>query len=174
VKLVKHEGEKIEYIEVTAADIELATKLLADVLVHPDDELPPVTRNVLAAIEAFVTEKATTTSMAISEVRFTKRELRKAVGIGHTQTKIHLRRLEEMEYIRAHREKKTFRFCLGYDAGRAGLNVVVRESGGHRAGVEPVLSGIRDGRGTSASSPSVGPSGAHVNGEPDKTASYRT
>ena len=114
VKLVELGGKQVEYIEATAADVELATKLLAEVLVWPGDDLPPVTMSVLVAIEAFVRERATTASVAPSEVRFTRRELRAQTGFGHTQLMAHMRRLEEMEYVRVHRENKTFLFALAY------------------------------------------------------------
>jgi DNA primase len=103
VKLVEHEGGRIDYIEVIAADIELATKLLADVLVRPDDELPPVTRNVLTSIESFVAEGATTASVPTSEVRFTQRQICERIGLGHTRLKMHMRRLDEQEYVVVHR-----------------------------------------------------------------------
>jgi DNA primase len=171
-KLVEHEGERFEYIEVVAADIELATKLLADVLVRPDDELPPVTRNVLAMIESFVAEGATTANIPANEVRFTQRQIRERLGLGHTRLKMHLRRLEEQEYVVVHR------------GGRGQVRVYGLAGGDWSPGGRPPLApwspsgGAREGsRDSTGSSPfqEVGaPSGEHVNGAPSKSASYRT
>lgn len=171
VKLVEHEGEKIEYIEATAADVQLATKLLAGVL--DSDEVPPVTRNVLSRIESFVAEKGNVANVAPSEVTFTRREVRERLGLGHTQTTIHLRRLEEMEYIRARREKKTFLFSLAYDGDLSGRRPICRGSDGYRSGVDPGLSGVREDAET-APIDAIGraePEG--VNGAAEKDSSYR-
>jgi DNA primase len=172
VKLIEHEGERIEYIEVIAADIELATKLLAEVLVRPDDELPPVTRNVLTSIESFVAEGATTANIPTSEVRFTQRQIRERLGLGHTRLKMHMRRLEEQEYVVVHR------------GGRGRVRVYGLAGGDWSPGGRPPVApwspsgGAREGsRDSSGSSPfrEVGaPSGEHVNGAPSKSASYRT
>ena len=172
MKLVEHEGERIEYIEATAADVELATKLLADVL--DIDELPPVTRNVLAAIEVFVTEKATAANVPVSEVRFTRRELREHTGLGHTQMRAHLRRLEELEHVRVHRENKTFLLSLPYDADAAGRAAIVRGSGGHLAGPEPARAGLRDADANEGMDGIRRVEQDRVNGVAEKNASYRT
>lgn len=173
MKLVEHENERIEYIEATAGDIELATKLLAHLLVRPDDELPPVTMNVLVAIKTFVTEKATASNIPSSEVRFTRRELRERTGIGHTQTKLHLRRLEEMEYLRRHREKRTFLFSVAYDADRSGLNAIGRGSVGPRSGAHPAHADAEDAEGKDTSEVIGRADREHVKGDPDGS-SYRT
>ena len=41
--------------------------------------------------------------MEQSEYRFTQRDIREYTGWGHTQTKMHLGRLVELEYVMAHR-----------------------------------------------------------------------
>jgi post-segregation antitoxin (ccd killing protein) len=70
-------GDKlIEYIEVTLDDIALANELAHEVLGRSLDELPPQTRRVLGMIESLVESAAQQRSLARSDVRFTRRELR--------------------------------------------------------------------------------------------------
>jgi hypothetical protein len=170
-KLIEHEGEQVEYIEVVASDVQLATKLLADVL--DADEVPPVTRNVLSMIESFVASKATAANVPPSEVRFTRREVRERLGIGHAQVTTHLRRLEEMEYLRTHREDRAHRFSLAYDTELSGAKPIYRGPVGHLSEGAPDSRDVRDETGTSSTSRSVGPSEGHVNGVADDSSSYR-
>ena len=139
-KLVEHEGERVEYIEATEGDVALAMRLLADVLPKPEDDLPPVTRNVLRAIEAFVAEKAKAQKVADAEVRFTLRELREHTGLGLTQAKTHLGRLIETEYVVSHRTGRTF----AYDMIRSGPDRWGRGSVGPRSAPGPDRIGPRD------------------------------
>ena len=46
-KIATHRGERVEYIEVTAADIALANELAHEVLGRSLDELPPQARRLL-------------------------------------------------------------------------------------------------------------------------------
>jgi DNA primase len=172
VNLVEHEGEKIEYIEATAADVQLASKLLAEVLVRPEDELPPVTRNVLTLIEAFVAEGAASANIPTSEVRFTQRQIRERLGLGHTRLKMHMRRLEEQEYVvvqRGGRGQVRVYGLAGGDWSPGGRPPVApwSPSGGAREG-------SRDSTGSSPFQEVVAASDEHVNGASSKSASYRT
>jgi DNA primase len=142
-KLVEHEGERVEYIEAEEGDVALATRLLADVLPKPDDDLPPVTRNVLRGIEALVAEKAKIGAVAVTEVRFTMREVRDHAGLGLTQAKTHLARLVEMEYVASRRTGRTF----AYDMIRSGPDRFGRGSVGPRSAPHPDRIGLRDDRG---------------------------
>jgi hypothetical protein len=103
VKVVDHGGESAEYIEATRADVELARRIGDEVLGRSFDELPPVTRKVLEVLEALVAARADAEGIALAEVRFTQREVREASAFGHTQLKVHLKRLAELEYVLAHR-----------------------------------------------------------------------
>ena len=47
IKTAEQVGERIEYVEVTPADIALANRLAHEVLGRSLDELPPQTRNLL-------------------------------------------------------------------------------------------------------------------------------
>ncbi len=102
----------IEYVEVTLDDIALANRLAHDVLGRSLDELPPQTRRVLRLIVEYVAQQAQRQAIERALVRFTRRELREATGLGDTQLKLHLARLEDYEYLLAHRYGQQHRYEL--------------------------------------------------------------
>jgi DNA primase catalytic core len=102
-KTVEHRGRMVEYIEVTVNDIAVANRLAHEVLGRSLDELPPQTRRLLLAIDTMVTNVCERQKMVRSDYRFSRRDVREATGWGDTQLKIHLHRLEELEYLLIHR-----------------------------------------------------------------------
>ena len=102
-KTVEHRGRMVEYIEVTLADIAVANRLAHEVLGRSLDELPPQTRRLLLAIDEHVAAECDRQKMERSDYRFSRRDVRAFTGWGDTQLKIHLHRLEEMEYLLIHR-----------------------------------------------------------------------
>jgi DNA primase catalytic core len=100
VKVMERRGQRIEYIEVTLADIALANQLAHEVLGRSLDELPPQTRRVLGLAEALVLEQAKQQQVPRHEVRFTRRQLRARGGMSDAAIRVHLERLVEMEYVR--------------------------------------------------------------------------
>jgi len=102
VRTIEVDGAGVEYIEVTQADIALANRLAHAVLGRSLDELPPQTRRVLAALNAWVGEQATTQSIERGGVRFTRRTVRGVLGLSDTQLRVHLDRLVQLEYVRMH------------------------------------------------------------------------
>jgi len=92
----------VEYLEVTAADIKLANRLAHEVLGRSLDELPPQTRVVLTKLRAFVDERAKRDACDAGDVRFSRRDVREALGIGNSQLKVHLARLVELELLVMH------------------------------------------------------------------------
>lgn len=110
-------GRPEAYIEVTIEDIELANELADEVLGRSLDELPPQTRRLLMQLEEMVDVGCGQNGVDREYYRFTQREVREYTGFGNTQVKTHLRRLEELEYIIAHRQLRgqTFAYELAYD-----------------------------------------------------------
>jgi len=84
-------GRTLEYVEVMRDDIALANELAPEVLGRSLDELPPQTRALLAHVRALVREK--------QGGAFTRRELRAQCGWSLTQTRLHLERLVDLEYL---------------------------------------------------------------------------
>jgi DNA primase catalytic core len=122
VRRVEHAGKTVEYIEATRADIEVATRLAHAVLGRSLDELPPQTRRLLELLDAMVIERAAAKATARSNVRFTRREVREHTRWGPTQVQLHLRRLEELEYVVVHRGGRggTMEYELVYAGEGAG------------------------------------------------------
>jgi hypothetical protein len=131
-KTVEHEGQKLTYIEVTVEDIEVANRLAHQVLGRSLDELPPQTRRLLLLLDELVTAACKRQAMDRSDYRFTRREVRESIGWGNTQLKVHLARLEEMEYMALHR------------GGRAGGFVYELRYDGQGKDGRPFLVGLAD------------------------------
>jgi DNA primase catalytic core len=102
-KTVEHRGRPVEYIEVAISDIAVANRLAHEVLGRSLDELPPQTRRLLMAVDEMVTSECERQKMERSDYRFSRRDVRAYTGWGDTQLKIHLHRLEELEYLLIHR-----------------------------------------------------------------------
>lgn len=142
VRTVEHQGKLIEYLEVTAADIQLANRLARAVLGQSLDELPPQTRRLLHLIEGHVQARMQAHACKRADARFTRRDLREATQWGHTQLKVHLARLVEMEYLLAHRAgaRDSFVYELIYEGDAdgaphlAGLIEPAHEYDGQRSG----------------------------------------
>jgi len=131
-QMVEHRGRAVEYIEVTLADIATANRLAHEVLGRSLDELPPQTRRLLLSIDTMVAAECDRQKMERSDYRFSRRDVRAFTGWGDTQLKIHLHRLEEMEYLLIHRGGRGQSFV--YEL------LFVRPSDGGK----PVLGGLID------------------------------
>jgi len=145
VKNIEHHGRRLDYIEVSRTDIEIANGLAHEVLGRTLDELPPQTRKLLSVLHAWA-------PVHRADWRFSRRQLREHCGWGDTQLKVHLARLVDLEYLIAHRGmirnsldyelryqgegEAGASFVLGlsgYDANRSGL--MVNQSGAGRPAV---------------------------------------
>lgn len=94
--------DALDYIEVTASDIALANQLAHEVLGKTLDELPPQTRKLLKEIQSWVKECCKADSIEQRDFRFSRKQLRDVTGWGNTQLKVHLSRLEDMEFLAMH------------------------------------------------------------------------
>lgn len=101
-KRENYSGAVIEYVEVSLADIELANALAHEVLGRTLDELPPQTRKLLALITDRVKAECQRQGLKQSDYRFSRKQVRDHSGWGNTQLKVHLGRLEDMEYLALH------------------------------------------------------------------------
>ncbi|MCL2659587.1 MAG: hypothetical protein FWD64_03595 [Acidobacteriaceae bacterium] len=95
-------GQSFEYIEVTLEDIAIANRLTAEVLGRSLDDLPPQTRRLLAAVDEMVKAACQREKINRDEYRFSRRDVREFTRWGDTQLRLHLGRLEELEYLLAH------------------------------------------------------------------------
>jgi len=132
VKTATHNGRTVEYIEVTREDIATANRLAHEVLGRSLDELPPQTRRLLLLIDDMVSGKCRQLKMERNEFLFSRREVRQYTGWGDTQLRVHLRRLEELEYLLVHRGGR----------GQSFVYELVFERGGNDE--RPVLPGLID------------------------------
>jgi len=130
-KTLERAGRRLTYVEVTPADIAIANRLAAVVLGRSLDELPPQTRAFLAQLDAWITRKAQEHRVHRSDVRFLAREAREALGTGVTQTKVHLHRLVELEYVLVHRAPRGqgVAYELAYSAADEAAHDAARFSG---------------------------------------------
>jgi DNA primase len=116
-KSVSHHGQAVQYIEATIDDIAAANALAHEALGRSLDELAPQTRRLLMLIDEMVTASCQQLSVERSDHRFSRRQVRETTGWGNTQLKLHLHRLEELEYLLLHRggRGQSFVYELLYD-----------------------------------------------------------
>jgi DNA primase catalytic core len=152
---VEHQGKTVEYIEVTLDDIAVANRLTAEVLGRSLDELPPQTRRLLLLVDAMVAAECKRQKIERKDYRFSRREVRAVTGWGDTQLRLHLGRLEELEYLLAHRggRGQSFVYELAFAVEGDGSKPVmpglidVQMLGGHKydgnlAGVKAGVAGL--------------------------------
>jgi hypothetical protein len=145
VKTDTRNGETLEYIEATKEDVKLARELVRQVLGPSLDELPAQTRRLLLLVAEMVKQESERMQMECAEYRFTRRTVRQYTRWGDTQLRVHLRRLEEMEYLLVRRggQGLSYEYQLrleenyAYDANFAGVN-------GHFAGGARVVRGAAE------------------------------
>jgi DNA primase catalytic core len=94
-----HQGRSLRYVETTPGDIAIANTLAHQVLGQCLDDLPPGTRRLLTALHSYVAAEAVSRDIEAAMVRFTRRDLREALGFGDTQLKVHLARLVDLELV---------------------------------------------------------------------------
>jgi DNA primase len=123
LRTAEQHGQRIEYVEVTLADIEVANRLAHEALGRSLDELSPQTRRLLELVTAMVDEACKVKAMPRAAHRFSRRDVREYAGWSDFQVKMHMHKLEELEYVLVHRggRGQSFVYELLYDgAGRDG------------------------------------------------------
>ncbi len=125
----RHRDEYGEYIEVDLDDIELANRLAGRVLGRNLDDVPTQTAELLRQLVSHVSSVAKEQGIGSDLVGFSRRWVRERTHWGDTQLKIHLRRLEELEYLRLRKATHgafEYRLC-GLDAVDGSLRVGLLE-----------------------------------------------
>ena len=119
LRTAEQDGERIEYVEVTLNDIEVANRLAHEALGRSLDELSPQTRRLLELVTAMVDEACAREQITRAEHRFSRRDVREYCGWSDFQVKMHMRKLEELEYVLVHRggRGQSFVYELLYDGG---------------------------------------------------------
>ena len=98
-RLLEDDPEAGPHIKTTLEDIAIANKLAPEVLGRSLDELPPQTRRMLESIKAMVRELCEAKKLDQDKARFTRRDVRARTQQSETQVRLHLQRLEDLEYI---------------------------------------------------------------------------
>ena len=116
-KTTTHNGKAVPYIEATLDDIAAANTLAHEALGRSLDELAPQTRRLLMLIDEMVSASCERLQMKRADYHFSRRDVREWTGWGNTQLKLHLHRLEELEYLLLHRggRGQQFVYELLYD-----------------------------------------------------------
>jgi len=126
IKTSIEDGETLEYIEATEADVKLAWELTNHVLVRSLDDVPPQTRRLLLLIDKMVTEECARLEIERLDYRFTRATVRRFTGWGDSQLKKHLSRLEDLEYLALHRGApgQSFVYALNFEMDERGRPVL--------------------------------------------------
>jgi hypothetical protein len=80
-----------------------ANRLAHEVLGRSLDDLPPQTRRLLLLLDQMTSEECRRLKMERKDYRFSRRDVRRYTEWGDTQLRVHLQRLEDLEYLLAHR-----------------------------------------------------------------------
>ena len=99
IKTNTRKGKTLEYIEATAEDVKLAMQLVNEVLTPSLEELQTQTRRLLLLLDTMVTGECARLGIERLDYRFTRATVRQYTRWGDTQLRVHLRRLEELEYL---------------------------------------------------------------------------
>ena len=126
IKTSTRGASAIEYIEATAEDVGLAHRLVSEVLTPSLDELQAQTRRLLLLIDRMATEECRRLEIERGDYRFTRATVRQYTRWGDTQLRVHLRRLEELEYlvVRHGGPGQTFVYQLHFEMDAEGKPVL--------------------------------------------------
>jgi hypothetical protein len=115
------DGSKMEYVQATQRDIDLALELGREVFARNVDDVSPTGRKLLTHIVDLVSEKygsmkesAPKDSLLMTEIPFSRKELRERIGWSETQVRRNAEQLVELGYLGRinGRQGATFRYLL--------------------------------------------------------------
>lgn len=98
-RTMNFEGETIEYINVTLADIKKANTIANEVFGRSLDELTPPSKNLLRLIRDMVIKHCEEQGKKPEAFNFTRRDIREFSGWSDFQIRTHIHQLEDLEYI---------------------------------------------------------------------------
>jgi hypothetical protein len=110
VKVLKHGGLPVKYVEATIDDIAVANDLAHEVLGRSLDELPPQSRRFLDLVYEMVQSACEKRKIDQADYRFTQKDARAYTGWSDYQVKAHLRKLVSLEYVLVHHGGRGQRF----------------------------------------------------------------
>jgi hypothetical protein len=148
IKISSEDGEKLEYIEATEADVKLAWELANHVLMRSLDDVQTQTRRLLVVIDRMVAGECERLQIERMDYRFTRATVRQFTGWSDSQLKTHLHRLEELEYLALHRgvSGQSFVYALNFEMDANGRPVLPGLSyGAKRPRSEDERSGFTEG-----------------------------
>jgi hypothetical protein len=148
IKISSEDGEKLEYIEATEADVKLAWELANHVLMRSLDDVQTQTRRLLLVIDRMVAGECERLQIERMDYRFTRATVRQFTGWSDSQLKTHLHRLEELEYLALHRgvSGQSFVYALNFEMDANGRPVLPGLSyGAKRPRSEDERSGFTEG-----------------------------
>ena len=148
IKISSEDGEKLEYIEATEADVKLAWELANHVLMRSLDDVQTQTRRLLLVIDKMVAGECERLQIERMDYRFTRATVRQFTGWSDSQLKTHLHRLEELEYLALHRgvSGQSFVYALNFEMDANGRPVLPGLSyGAKRPRSEDDRSGFTEG-----------------------------
>jgi DNA primase len=115
------DGAKMEYVQATQKDVDLALELSREVFARNVDDVSPTGRKLLSEIVLLVKEKYDDyrsgdpkSDVLMSGVPFSRKELRERIGWSETQVRRNIDQLVELGYIGRinGRQGSTFRYLL--------------------------------------------------------------
>ncbi len=103
-------GRRIEYIEVTPRDVEIASALAPSILRRNLDELAPPTRSLLLDIQRLVRAKMKEQKIPQHHAVIDRREVQQSTGLSLWHLKVYLQQLVEYEYLASVTGRKGSRY----------------------------------------------------------------
>lgn len=117
IKELDRNGEKIQYIEVSLDDIQLANKIAGEVLSRSLDELSPPSKRLLKHLQ----------DMSADGEAFTRKDIRDYTQWSDYQVRTHLKQLVDLEYVAliAGRNGALMKYKLIYSGSVGGKRALI-------------------------------------------------